>query len=78
MEEQAEIQCNKNCLKTIKALASHADNKDIDEFEVNITNLLNTDFEEDGIYITRLLGWAWLILISIIAAVIHYLERDRN
>lgn len=55
MEEQDEIQCNKNCLKTIKALASHADNKDITKFEVNITHLLNTGFEEGGVYITRLL-----------------------
>lgn len=48
------------------------------EFEVNITNVLNTGFEEGGMYITRLLQQPWLILTSIVAAVMCYLERDRN
>ena len=55
MEEQADTQHNKNWLRTVEALASHVDNRDIIEFEVNITNLLNNGFEEDGMYITRLL-----------------------
>lgn len=54
MEKQTKIQSNRNYFKNIKALTSHADNKDIIEFEVNITNLLNTGFEED-VHIIRLL-----------------------